>query len=252
MFVMLNIMPTRKHLRRHERPYGCTYQRCHKRFGSKNDWKRHESTQHFAIEMWMCEVQDVGDPSSCKKVFYRRGLIDKHLKQDHGMVNQSEVDSKIMDYQTGRGCEARFWCGFCEGVIDTKLKGLRAWTARIDHIDDHFVGRKSPKKTISEWKQIDQDLPDVGFDWSPDSPNRSPHSSPEPGEDGAGDSGLGTVGGAAEAAAATSVGKKRKVNGLIEDDEHQIKRLHMDNWACVRFPFSHLTSLVLSFLIAAY
>ncbi|KAM3415704.1 hypothetical protein BST61_g9218 [Cercospora zeina] len=35
-----------KHIKRHTRPYGCTFPLCNKIFGSRNDWKRHELTQH--------------------------------------------------------------------------------------------------------------------------------------------------------------------------------------------------------------
>lgn len=45
--VECNNTDDRKHVARHERPFGCTYETCTKKFGSKNDWKRHEHTQHF-------------------------------------------------------------------------------------------------------------------------------------------------------------------------------------------------------------
>jgi hypothetical protein len=46
----------RKHLKRHKRPYGCTFQNCNKCFGSKSDWKRHENSQHFQMPTWRCAV----------------------------------------------------------------------------------------------------------------------------------------------------------------------------------------------------
>ncbi|RWA07760.1 hypothetical protein EKO27_g7355, partial [Xylaria grammica] len=42
----------KKHEKRHEKPYGCTMPGCERRFGSKNDWKRHENTQHPMSETW--------------------------------------------------------------------------------------------------------------------------------------------------------------------------------------------------------
>ncbi|KAF2756751.1 hypothetical protein EJ05DRAFT_502244 [Pseudovirgaria hyperparasitica] len=60
----------RKHERRHQRPYGCTHPKCHKKFGSKSDWKRHENSQHFQNEGWRCEIRNDnhGDPIRRKEV----------------------------------------------------------------------------------------------------------------------------------------------------------------------------------------
>lgn len=35
-------------MKRHDRPYGCTFSTCNKAFGSKGDWKRHENSQHIS------------------------------------------------------------------------------------------------------------------------------------------------------------------------------------------------------------
>ena len=45
----------KKHKKRHAKPYGCTYPKCHKRFGAKSDWKRHENSQHFQLEAFHCD-----------------------------------------------------------------------------------------------------------------------------------------------------------------------------------------------------
>ncbi|KAL4951312.1 hypothetical protein BDW69DRAFT_170355 [Aspergillus filifer] len=39
----------KKHQKRHERPYGCTFYQCEKAFGSKADWKCHEQSRHFGF-----------------------------------------------------------------------------------------------------------------------------------------------------------------------------------------------------------
>ncbi|RYP55378.1 hypothetical protein DL768_000133 [Monosporascus sp. mg162] len=121
----------KKHEKRHSKPYGCTFPTCNKRFGSKNDWKRHENSQHFLLEVW-------------------------------------------------RNCEARFWCGFCQAIIESKQKGLGAWSERFDHIDNHFAGRNNfTRKEISDWKNVDPDQPSKDLS-APDSDDSDGSPSPPP------------------------------------------------------------------------
>lgn len=140
-------------MKRHEKPYGCTYPNCQKSFGSKNDWKRHESSQHFQLENWNCDV--------CSKVCHRRETFKHHLKKDHGIEDRKEMEEKLERGRTGPKYEStRFWCGFCVQIIETNQKGLDAWKERYNHIDDHLSGRKC-KKDKSDWKSDEQDLSDI-------------------------------------------------------------------------------------------
>ncbi|KAI8633994.1 hypothetical protein F5Y19DRAFT_260295 [Xylariaceae sp. FL1651] len=150
----------KKHEKRHEKPYGCTMPDCDKKFGSKNDWKRHENTQHFMLEMWRCDEQKAGNvPEPCEKVCYRREIFRVHLEKDHHTTDQHTLDAKLEKCRVGRNCEARFWCGFCQEIVEIKQKGLQAWAERFDHIDEHFSGRNRAQKEISEWKNFDQSQP---------------------------------------------------------------------------------------------
>ncbi|TGJ80357.1 hypothetical protein E0Z10_g8416 [Xylaria hypoxylon] len=140
----------KKHEKRHEKPYGCTMTGCDKRFGSKNDWKRHENTQHFMLEMWRCDEQ------GCERFCHRREMFKAHLEKDHQIDDQNKLDAKLESCRVGRNCEARFWCGFCQSIIEIKQQGHQAWAERFDHIDDHFNGRNNgTRKEISEWKNLD-------------------------------------------------------------------------------------------------
>ncbi|KAI1350836.1 hypothetical protein F5Y01DRAFT_305027 [Xylaria sp. FL0043] len=140
----------KKHEKRHEKPYGCTMPDCDKRFGSKNDWKRHENTQHFMSEMWRC------DEESCEKLCQRREMFKAHLEKDHQITEQNDLDAKLEKCRFGRNCEARFWCGFCQKMLEIKQKGHQAWAERFDHIDEHFSGRNDrTRKDPSEWKDFD-------------------------------------------------------------------------------------------------
>ncbi|PNY23529.1 Sex-determining transformer protein 1 [Tolypocladium capitatum] len=142
----------KKHKKRHDKPYGCTFKSCSKRFGSKNDWKRHESSQHFQLETWNCDETD------CKKTYQRRESFKNHLQKDHGMSDMDAVDEKLETCRLGRHCDPRFWCGFCVRVIeiDVNERGGNSWTKRCDHIDNHLFGKDGlESKFISEWKHQD-------------------------------------------------------------------------------------------------
>lgn len=145
-------------MKRHEKPYGCTFLTCNKIFGSKNDWKRHENSQHFHLEIWRCSELTL-DQNACTKVCYRRMTFQEHLRKDHHVEDEALIKSKTDRCRIGRNCQSRFWCGFCGKSVDLKKKGLDAWTERFDHIDDHFMGRGVPKQSIREWIPVDSDKP---------------------------------------------------------------------------------------------
>lgn len=154
----------KKHAKRHSKPYGCTYQGCNKRFGSKNDWKRHENSQHFLLEVWKCEEPLTNKSSeSCGKVSHRRETFKDHLIRYHGLHGRI-VDTKLDKCRVGRNCEARFWCGFCEQIVEIQRKGLGAWTERFNHIDNHIHGKNgSVQKDMDEWKSVDPDAPPPSY-----------------------------------------------------------------------------------------
>lgn len=150
----------RKHKKRHEKPYGCTFPQCPKRFGSKNDWKRHENSQHCQLELWRCnEPSRVNSTEICGKACHRREQFRSHISKDHGITDSSEIDRRLDHCRVGYDCDSRFWCGFCKTIIETSGRGLKAGTERFNHIDDHYSGRNSPRRDISEWKSLDPDLP---------------------------------------------------------------------------------------------
>lgn len=125
-------------MKRHAKPFHCTSDGCRKSFGSKNDWKRHENSQHFQLEVWRCDQRSKTAGSMlCSKVCHRRESFRTHLR-DHGITDGAVIDDKLDKCRVGRSCEQRFWCGFCKKVIDIREKGLGAWTTRFDHICNHF------------------------------------------------------------------------------------------------------------------
>lgn len=129
-------------MKRHERPYACTSKDCGKSFGSKNDWKRHEGSQHDDAEAWACN-QD-----GCVAVFEDRLSFRQHLNEVHDMEYDDDVQGKLQSCRIGRQCDSRFWCGFCRRVVeidDTMIQedggsGTNG-SRRFDHIDSHLFGK---------------------------------------------------------------------------------------------------------------
>ncbi|KAK4200650.1 hypothetical protein QBC40DRAFT_173286 [Triangularia verruculosa] len=150
----------KKHQKRHAKPYACTFAKCDKRFGSKNDWKRHENSQHFQLEIWRCTEPVYNHSSSdfheCSKVCHRRESLKSHLERDHGFQDAAAVEKKLADCRLGRNFESRFWCGFCVKTIEPQGSGGPAHSERFDHIDRHFMGKQGFEKAdIKDWKSLE-------------------------------------------------------------------------------------------------
>ena len=149
-------MSSRKHKKRHTRPYGCTFPSCSKVFGSKNDWKRHENTQHYQIEAWRCHEVSSNLIKQCAKVFYRRELFQAHLKECHDIKNEDRIREQSKRQRIGRNGQSGFWCGFCKKIVKLEKKDLEAWDERFNHIDNfHF--KKGER--IDTWYPLDRDIP---------------------------------------------------------------------------------------------
>jgi hypothetical protein len=214
-------------MKRHERPYGCTYYKCKKTFGSKNDWKRHESTQHSQLETYNCL-----EPG-CDRVCCRRESFKTHMKDDHGKINEQILEDIIDKSRIGRHCDPQFWCGFCAEVVQIEIKGkqgpVNMWTKRCDHIDSHLFGKDGlVKKHREEWQHIEDLRAEREHDDNATSVDESAGSSKS---DATSDSRL--------TSGAEDMPKKR---GQSQDDNEQPrKKVHLVQsdvllWSCVSCP----------------
>ncbi|KAJ5166569.1 uncharacterized protein N7482_005350 [Penicillium canariense] len=128
----------KKHQKRHERPYGCTFPHCAKSFGSKADWKRHESSQHLHIPSWLCTLHDGTKGTSCARIFYREETFAQHLGQDH-RVSKARVKTAVHNSRLDLADQPHFWCGFCTRNVSLGNCGAAALDERFNHIDvEHF------------------------------------------------------------------------------------------------------------------
>ena len=131
----------KKHLQRHKKPFGCTFDRCSKVFGSKNDWKRHEQSQHEQQECWRCH--------KCYEVFYHSQThMINHLMERHGVKRADEATKQAKGRRIARNYQGQFWCGFCDKIIFHEYHGVEAINHRFDHIADHFKNEKSSSTWI--------------------------------------------------------------------------------------------------------
>ncbi|EMD93883.1 hypothetical protein COCHEDRAFT_1020074 [Bipolaris maydis C5] len=143
----------RKHMKRHEKPYGCTYPRCHKRFGAKSDWKRHENSQHFQPEVFRCAFE-LSPGAICGVYSPQKEAFEIHSKT-HGVSSPEAAELLNTRSKIGKNCQGSFWCGFCKAIIELKTKLNAAWDERFDHIAEHLE-QDNNKKSIEEWICVEQ------------------------------------------------------------------------------------------------
>ena len=140
-------------MKRHNKPYGCTFPNCGKTFGSKNDWKRHENSQHFLLQSWRCDITKESYPfTECGRLFYRRETFIHHLDRCHGVTEEKEIKNFLRSDEIGRNGQSRFWCGFCRKIHALKHRGMDAFNERFNHIDEeHF----KKGQNVTSWQHPD-------------------------------------------------------------------------------------------------
>lgn len=138
----------KKHMKRHTKPYGCTYPKCHKRFGAKSDWKRHENSQHFQMECFRCQRTDMTVHNPCGELFQRLEGFKQHLVNEHKVNNGIDIQGEAKICRIGKNYQGQFWCGFCQAIVKLKARRNAAWDERFDHIDAHF---NKEKRGIEQW-----------------------------------------------------------------------------------------------------
>jgi len=139
------------------RPFPCPLAMygCSSTFSSKNEWKRHVSTQHIKMGFWRCDLcpttVDPHDPLSIyHNDFNRKDLFTQHLRRMHAApTNQTISTSKLQDYpinddniaehqtrcyQSLRSPPPQSSCLFC----DRTFAGPGSWDERMEHVGRHL------------------------------------------------------------------------------------------------------------------
>jgi len=151
---------------KHLRPFKCTFSfaGCDQIFGSKNEWKRHVTSQHMHLSYWECNFSPCKDRQA---FFNQRELFGMHLKRMH-VPSAKKVESfwseaqKKMVHEQNR-VERERWIreeipniqdsfkvlretpleSDCE-VCRAKFSGPKSWDLKMEHVGEHYENGEKP------------------------------------------------------------------------------------------------------------
>ncbi|KAF2874917.1 hypothetical protein BDV95DRAFT_473215, partial [Massariosphaeria phaeospora] len=168
------------------RPFPCPLAGygCQSNFVSKNEWKRHVSTQHIKLGFWRCDLcATTVDPRDDQTIYHndfnRKDLFTQHLRRMHAapvqlsartqkeypVTEDNIVQHQKRCYQVLRDTPPQSGCPFC----DHTFSGPTSWDARQEHVGRHLEkDRKSGGAPIdiATWKKdkmLEQWLLDEGL-----------------------------------------------------------------------------------------
>lgn len=162
----------RQHLSGEEGQYQCTF--CTQSFRKRHDWSRHEKSVHLQLDSWICtpnlddlqqhyafqvaeccfcdtpfptpahweehEFHICSDKPTNERSFSRKDYLWQHLRKFHACT-KLPVD---LDAWRGIGGNAQSRCGFCDYSLST-------WTARVEHIAEHFKNGARMQQWVGDW-----------------------------------------------------------------------------------------------------
>ena len=154
----------------HTRPFTCTFKLygCPATFGSKNEWKRHVSTQHLRLGIWRCDLdtclpnqRDDGASEIVYNDFNRKDLFTQHIRRMHAPQGSWSTQERE-DFNTSLECAAKRClmdirspppysvCGFCNSEQETVFQGMGSWEARMEHVGRHLESGHGEKQ---QWRE---------------------------------------------------------------------------------------------------
>ncbi|CAG8949969.1 hypothetical protein HYFRA_00004301 [Hymenoscyphus fraxineus] len=133
------------------RAYTCVFHfaGCPSTFTSKNEWKRHVSSQHLNLTAWVCEL-GLCAKSARKSEFNRKDLFTQHLRRMHtpssikrgaSSKKNGEWEERVKELQ--RCCvvvkrEAPELVGCPVRGCESFFEGKGAWDERMEHVGKHL------------------------------------------------------------------------------------------------------------------
>lgn len=156
------------------RPFPCLLAQygCIATFTSKNEWKRHVSTQHIKLGFWRCDMCSIGDPiAPTHNDFNRKDLFTQHLRRMHrthpltaGTFRNDDGEEEISEsailahqkrcYIVLRANPERSTCLFTG--CDKTFHGEGSWEERVEHVGTHMEkDRKAIRPVVAceEWHE---------------------------------------------------------------------------------------------------
>lgn len=158
------------------RPFPCplAVYGCASTFTSKNEWKRHVSTQHVKLGFWRCQLCPLSsDPANpIYNDFNRKDLFTQHVRRMHDSsslmtrytIGSLDEEDKSQDntipesamteyqnrcYQYLRSHPPRSGCLFCNQTFE----GEGSWEQRMEHLGAHFEREKKNPKDFLDTKR---------------------------------------------------------------------------------------------------
>jgi hypothetical protein len=143
---------------------------CSSTFSSKNEWKRHVSTQHIKLGFWRCDLcAPTTDPNDASALYYndfnRKDLFTQHLRRMHAaqgsgarhMKEHPVNEDNIQEHQTRCHLQLRLapQQSICPIVgCDREFLGPASWDERMEHIGRHMEKAKNGADVfdVASWK----------------------------------------------------------------------------------------------------
>ncbi|KAG6014830.1 hypothetical protein E4U54_004801 [Claviceps lovelessii] len=152
----------RKHVAAaHTRPFPCAFffAGCTSTFGSKNEWKRHISSQHLCLQYYRCSTCPQGAAEGKGNEFNRKDLFTQHLRRMHAPFQikraisedegrlQAEWDAHVKEMQqsclvTRRQPPQRAACP--KNDCHKMFEGHNAWDEWTEHVGRHMEKGEGP------------------------------------------------------------------------------------------------------------
>ncbi|ETN44365.1 uncharacterized protein HMPREF1541_10545 [Cyphellophora europaea CBS 101466] len=144
----------KKHMKRHDRPYGCVSDGCSKSFGSKSDWKRHEATHGEVEGGWRCDgrhLNPLQNNEECHMWWPQRDVSQEqycnHLQAC--AVPLEDIQPMSERCFIPRANTEAYWCGFCYSVMRYVDPDLEPAKERVNHIERHY---KNEARINDHWR----------------------------------------------------------------------------------------------------
>ena len=147
-----------------KRPFICTFSfaNCMQTFATKNEWKRHVSSQHIQSKVWKCDIGTCIDRKAA--TFNRKDLFGQHLKRMHAPKpvknnypghdhnpgrGQTSTSKEMNDYLNSevpliqercciiqRRTPEELTCGLT--TCSKGFYGINAWDEWMEHVGRHY------------------------------------------------------------------------------------------------------------------
>lgn len=150
------------------RKFVCSFHHygCPSTFASKNEWKRHVTSQHLQLGFYRCDIEPckISQPDGNRQPndFNRKDLFTQHLRRMHSPwparyepkpQETSEFENSLEEirqrcWQTQRQPPPRSRCGFCGRIF-------ASWEERMEHVGKHYEQRdvqpEAEDPDLREW-----------------------------------------------------------------------------------------------------